>query len=452
MLDYFFNSEEADLEKSEKKKKLHALLDKYGSVEEIEKNAVGVDGYAYMFANTDDLIDEVLEERRMGRPTTSQERKETSRQKEKLLPDDEDFSLEGLTLTDRQRAALNRLDMNNQLTMIRILREQQGVAKPEARHEEAKAAADERDTVKTTHNARTSYAENARQKQYAANEHAGVKSDAQVENDAGKNDDEQMKRALADLNERRNGGLSFHDIYHAIYENGKLVQNAPENAEGGYVNDSNDHGGPTNMGITQTTLDEYKNKFRASYKSNISLPDDVKDLTKNQAMVILNEMFFRPYNINYIPNEKLARITFDSCMLAGPKMNKAFTDEVVKLTGKSLYDIVDGNAKIIARSERVIPSQVASLVSFLSDKQKTDLADNLLKARMQHHFSFVAEDHSQINNLEGWYERAKSLYSDQRQFDELYLQKRNDFLTKYEDYLTGKALQRQKARNKHRGK
>ena len=46
--------------------------------------------------------------------------------------------------------------------------------------------------------------------------------------------------------------------------------------------------------------------YKSSYKSDVSMPDNVKDLTKNQAMVILNEMFFRPYNINHIPDEKLA--------------------------------------------------------------------------------------------------------------------------------------------------
>lgn len=66
MLDYFFNDEETVLKKREKKKKLHELLNKYGSVEGIENKAIGADGYDYMFANTDNLIDEVLQERRSG--------------------------------------------------------------------------------------------------------------------------------------------------------------------------------------------------------------------------------------------------------------------------------------------------------------------------------------------------------------------------------------------------
>ena len=76
MLDYFFNDEETVLKKREKKKKLHELLNKYGSVEGIENKAIGADGYDYMFANNDNLIDEVLQERRSGQPSLSVMRKD----------------------------------------------------------------------------------------------------------------------------------------------------------------------------------------------------------------------------------------------------------------------------------------------------------------------------------------------------------------------------------------
>lgn len=49
--------------KRENKKKLNKLLDKYGSREGIDKNADVRDSYEYMFANTDNLIDEVEAER-----------------------------------------------------------------------------------------------------------------------------------------------------------------------------------------------------------------------------------------------------------------------------------------------------------------------------------------------------------------------------------------------------
>ena len=442
MLDYFLNDNEIMLKKNEKKKKLNELLDKYGSVEEIEKKAIGADGYEYMFANTNNLIDEVLQERRLGESLLSPVRKDTPQKRNKLLPDDEDFSLDGLTLSERQKKAIKNLDMANQLTVIKALREQQNIEPP---HQTAKRGIEKMTAEnKRNNDLRIHKAE----KQYASNEYAGIKNDAEVDNNRNVND-EKMKKAITDLSKKRNGGLSFHDIYHAVYKNGHLIQNATENAEGGYINDSNDYGGSTNMGITQKTLNEYKNKFKASYKSNIVLPESVKDLTKNQAMVILNEMFFRPYNINFIPDKKISRIAFDSCMLAGPKMNKAFTDKILKITGLSLSDITKDKKtyeNVIKNINTVIPSDVTLLTNTLTEKQKTELADYLLKVRMEHHFNFIEKEHTQINFLEGWYERAKSLYSDKHKFDELYLEKRNDFLTKYEDYLNKIAYKRHQRR------
>ena len=57
------------------------------------------------------------------------------------------------------------------------------------------------------------------------------------------------------------------------------------------------------------------------------------------------------------------------------------------------------------------------------------------EVRIRHHFNFIIKKHDQINNLEGWYDRARSLFSDGKVFDELFIEKRNDFLTKYENYL-----------------
>ena len=116
MSDDFFDDTETILKKNEKKKKLHELLNKYGSVEGIEKNAIGADGYDYMFANTDNLIDEVLKERCSEQPSLSVMRKDMYQKRDTLLPEEEEFSLDGLTLSERQRKAIQNLDMVNQLS------------------------------------------------------------------------------------------------------------------------------------------------------------------------------------------------------------------------------------------------------------------------------------------------------------------------------------------------
>ena len=167
--------------KKENKKKLHALLDKYGSVEEIEQNGSLKDGFELDFARVDGALDEVLEERRLG---YREEKygdsddvllRSNVKKSNSLLPDDEDFSLEGLALSDRQRKAIDKIDMNTQLTVIRALREQQGVEKPKAKKENSETSKSELDVL------REKVDKANREVKVANNEHSGTKSDERVE-------------------------------------------------------------------------------------------------------------------------------------------------------------------------------------------------------------------------------------------------------------------------------
>ena len=159
------------------KRKLHKLLDKYGSVEEIERSGDLRDNFELDFAKIDGVLDEVLEERRMGyrapQYSSDDEIKTNVKKSNSLLPDDEDFSLEGLKLSDEQRRAIDRLDMTNQLAVIRALREQQGVKKPKPKKENSEKS--ELDVL------REKVDKANREIKVADNEHSGTKSDANVE-------------------------------------------------------------------------------------------------------------------------------------------------------------------------------------------------------------------------------------------------------------------------------
>jgi len=165
--------------KRENKKKLHKLLDKYGSVEEIEQSGDLRDNFELDFARIDGALDEVLEERRLGyrapQSSSDDEIKTNVKKSNSLLPDDEDFSLEGLRLSDEQRRTIDRLDMTNQLAGIRALREQQGVKKPKPKKENSEASKSELDVL------REKVDKANREIKVADNEYAGTKSDAEVE-------------------------------------------------------------------------------------------------------------------------------------------------------------------------------------------------------------------------------------------------------------------------------
>lgn len=66
--------------------------------------------------------------------------------------------------------------------------------------------------------------------------------------------------------------------------------------EGGYVNDPQDPGGATNMGVTQNTLDRVREQM-----PRVKLPADVKDLTRAQAKAIYRHDYWKPVAGSELP-------------------------------------------------------------------------------------------------------------------------------------------------------
>jgi lysozyme family protein len=82
--------------------------------------------------------------------------------------------------------------------------------------------------------------------------------------------------------------------------------------EGGYVHHPRDPGGPTNMGITQRTYNEYLDERRLPRKS-------VAQLTKEEARQIYHEKFWKFVAFVTKPEWRLFRIAaFDTAVNFGP--------------------------------------------------------------------------------------------------------------------------------------
>ena len=82
------------------------------------------------------------------------------------------------------------------------------------------------------------------------------------------------------------------------------------NYEGGYVNNSQDRGGKTNMGITQKFLNTYKNK------AGIPI-DDVKDLSYNDA-IKLYKAEWDTYGFGLLDNTNIMKLVHDFSVNSGP--------------------------------------------------------------------------------------------------------------------------------------
>lgn len=102
--------------------------------------------------------------------------------------------------------------------------------------------------------------------------------------------------------------------------------------EGGYVNDPNDPGGETNMGITKSTLDRAYNQGIVSHNSS-------RDLTQEEAAEIYRKFYWEPSNADKMP-EPLATIYFDTVVLCGQGRGGILLQRALNNMGQSV--IVDG--------------------------------------------------------------------------------------------------------------
>jgi len=94
--------------------------------------------------------------------------------------------------------------------------------------------------------------------------------------------------------------------------------------EGGYVNDPDDPGGETNMGITKRDFPQL----------------DIANLTAEQAKGIYKEKYWDAVKGNQISNQKVANQIFDFGVNAGTKRSIRKAQEVLKETFNVM--VVDG--------------------------------------------------------------------------------------------------------------
>ena len=96
--------------------------------------------------------------------------------------------------------------------------------------------------------------------------------------------------------------------------------------EGGYIDNPNRIDQPTNIGITQPTLD----KYNASHP-NFNFPETVKDLTPEHVQQIYADDYYGARRIGEIENERIATAIFDMGVMSKFR-------NVVKMVQKTLKD------------------------------------------------------------------------------------------------------------------
>ena len=240
---------------------------------------------------------------------------------------------------------------------------------------------------------------------------------------------------MTDANNNQNKpAVTFNDIYFsAVDSDGNVVYKGTNNHEGGYSDRINDLGGPTNYGVTQDALNEYNN-WNNSLKTGFNFPKDVEELNPKQAQQIMDEMYYQRYNINKLQNLKLARNTFDTEINQGTDAGKMLSRAMNEFYGYQK----DDSPKYFYENQ-VLNDTLANAVNNLTPEETANVNDILAKLRMEKYFQSVDKYPSKnINNINGWYNRAKSYYSNPQEFEELYKRRVDDYIkNKYPQYYNG---------------
>ena len=131
--------------------------------------------------------------------------------------------------------------------------------------------------------------------------------------------------------------------------------------EGGYSNHPNDPGGSTNMGITQSTLDEAR-------QQGIVSCIDVYDLKREEATKIYYENYWKPSNADKMP-EPLATIYFDGIVLFGTYTGGILLQRAMESLGQPiLVDGIVGPQTLAALNEQLkTPEDINALCSKMLD-------------------------------------------------------------------------------------
>ncbi len=173
-------------------------------------------------------------------------------------------------------------------------------------------------------------------------------------------------------------------------------------------------------------MEEYNN-WNSPYRQGYGFPSDVKDLTNEQAKQILDEMYFKRYNIDKLCHNDIARNVFDIVMSTTNQAPKFLADSINQVKNTNFND------------KKVISDELAD---FSNTNLNTDeirrISDLITQKGMDYYFKSVDRRPQNINNLNGWYNRRKSYYSNPEEFERLYKKLLEEYFKKYGVYYNGK--------------
>lgn len=153
--------------------------------------------------------------------------------------------------------------------------------------------------------------------------------------------------------------------------------------EGGYVNDPDDKGGATNLGVTIGALKKFLGRDVAV--------EEVKNLKPEVAKEIYHKEYYNDTKINQLPKE-LHAVVLDHAINAGPAT-------AIRLLQRMIGAEADGH---------IGPETIEKATKLLEDRGVTETINSYVAKRKNYYQSVALSNPTQKKFLKGWLNRADS--------------------------------------------
>lgn len=114
----------------------------------------------------------------------------------------------------------------------------------------------------------------------------------------------------------------------------------PAGLEGGYVNNPNDPGGPTNFGLSQRYLNGFKNSEFDDNKDGFVSAAEIKDITKRESIHHYKTEWWDKYGYDRIRSDKVAAALFEKAVHFGQQAAVKLIQKACNkiISPKSIYE------------------------------------------------------------------------------------------------------------------
>lgn len=160
-------------------------------------------------------------------------------------------------------------------------------------------------------------------------------------------------------------------------------------AEGGYVNNPNDPGGETNMGVTKAT-------FNRAKKDGLVKSANVRSLTKNEVRAIFEKYYYIPCKAGLLP-EPVATIYFDMAINSGPSAAM-----------RTLHRAMAAISEPVAETGIGGPT-VTAIHKIQTENRVPILALSLMNRRKEFYDSIIQKNQKLATFRKGWMNRLTRL-------------------------------------------